>query len=169
MAVSKSNAGNRQGNPNLLRQTSAAMWGIGATGCRGGRQGDTLCPRRASPWAVPVMEDRDCHHDSWKFVGHDADPGQSGPGAALVGAVPCQISHTAAVCDSQPGQTGLPGRNCSGRWCWGGQKLSTARLRRQMTPSRNGEPNLQNPQYSWLALGYLPLWSGRDITHELSN
>lgn len=76
---------------------------------------DTLCPRRASPWAVPVMEDRDCHRDSWKFVGHDADPGQSGPGAALVGAVSCQISHTAAACDSQPGQTGLPGRNCSGR------------------------------------------------------
>lgn len=49
------------------------------------------------------------------------------------------------------------------------QKLSTVRLRRQMTPSRNSKPNLRNPQYSWLALGYLPLWSGRDITDELSH
>lgn len=61
------------------------------------------------------MEDRDRDRDSWKFVGRDADPGQSRPGAALFGAVPCQISHTATVCDARPGQTGLPGRNCSGR------------------------------------------------------
>lgn len=61
------------------------------------------------------MGDGDRDRDGWKFAGRDADAGQSRPGAALFGGVPCQIRRAATVFDAQPGRTGLPGRNCSGR------------------------------------------------------
>lgn len=62
-----------------------------------------------------MMGEQDHDHDGWKFAGCDADAGLSRPGAALFGGVPCHISRAATVFDAQPGQTGLPGRNCSGR------------------------------------------------------
>ena len=37
-----------------------------------------------------------------------------------------------------------------------------------MTPGRNGKPNLQNPLYSWLALG-TSLFEVEDSTNEPSN
>lgn len=166
MAVFESNAGSSQGNPNLLRQTSHENHrirmtcfkrrGWGKTG--GERKGDIVCVSRISPWAASVMEDRDRGCNCWKFVGCDADPGQSEPKAALFG-VSClvglviRLPYLMLNLDRQACQAGTAQADDVRE----GQELSTARLRRQMTPSRNCKPNLRNPQYSWLALGYLPL------------